>query len=562
MPSPLPKLYWLLPAFIPALLGGCASEPAARPSPAPAVANESAAPALTPPARPQAVHMTVLGDASYPGLLHDAALADELFAAEPVKLTLPPAQDVWERIRRGYGLPEDNKHPRTESELDWYARHQAYMDRVAERAQPYLYHIVEELESRGMPTEIALLPIVESAFHPFAYSHGRAAGLWQFIPGTGRHFGLEQNWWYDGRRDVYASTRAALDYLQRLHDRFDGDWLLALAAYNSGAGTVNHAIRVNKRRGKPTDFWSLDLPRETRGYVPKLLALAQLIGKPAAYGLHLDPIPNTPYFTRVEVDSQIDLALVAELADLDLDEVYRLNPGFNRWATAPNGPHYLLLPVDCAETFTAKLEEVPPDQRISWKVHKVRSGDSLGGIARQYHTTVATLRRVNRLHSNLIRAGSKLLIPVASRKASSYALSAEQRRRRTQDRERSGEKIVHVVRSGDTFWDLAQRHGVSVRQLASWNSMAPHDPLRPGQRLVIWTHKTSYTTSPVLPQQRRVTKRVGYVVRRGDSLYRISSRFKVSIAKLREWNKLQRGQYLQPGQRLTLYVDVMRQSGS
>ncbi len=560
--APHARLFWFLPAFLPALLGGCSIQPTAeQPAAEPAVATGKVSPPATPTA-PTAVHMTVLGDASYPGLLHNAGLADELFAAEPVKLTLPPAQDVWERIRRGYALPED-KHPRIESELRWYARHQAYMDRVAERAQPYLYHIVEELQSRGMPTEFALLPIVESAFHPFAYSHGRAAGLWQFIPGTGRHFGLEQNWWYDGRRDIYASTRAALDYLQRLHDRFDGDWLLALAAYNSGAGTVNHAIRVNQRRGKPTDFWSLDLPDETRGYVPKLLALAELIGKPAAYGLHLEPIPNTPYFTRVEVDSQIDLALVAELADLDLDEVYRLNPGFNRWATAPDGPHYLLLPVDCAETFTAKLEDVPPNQRISWKVHKVRTGESLGAIARHYHTTVATLRRVNRLHSNLIRAGSKLLIPVASRKASSYALSAEQRRRHAQNRDRNGKKIVHVVRSGDTFWDLAQRHGVSVRELAKWNAMAPHDPLRPGQRLVIWARKTSFTTGvPALPQQRRVTKRVGYVVRRGDSLYRISSRFNVSIAKLREWNKLQHGQYLQPGQRLTLYVDVMRQSGS
>ncbi len=475
----------------------------------------------------------------------------------------PPHGDLWQRIREGYALPHQS-HRTIDQERNWYVRHPSYLDRTTRRARPYLHLIVEALEARGMPLEIALLPIVESAFQPFAYSHGRAAGIWQFIPGTGRHYGLKQNWWYDGRRDIEASTRAALDYLQYLHKTFEGDWLLALAAYNSGSGTVKSAIRYNRGHNRGTDFWSLRLPRETRSYVPKLLALADIVAEPERYQVRLHPVPDAPYLARVDIGSQIDLALAAELADLSIDDIYRYNPGFNRWATDPDGPHHLLLPVEIADSFRDKLGRVPPEQRITWVRHRIREGETLGHIANRYDTTVGVLRKVNGIDGHLIRAGKNLLIPVAARDLDAYKLSLAQRIKATQNSSRRGTRIVHHVRRGDTLWDLSRKYKVSTRQLAKWNAMAPGDYLRPGQKLVIWqtTRGTNVMTAGMAPTLAGTVRRIRYVVRKGDSLSRISQKFNVSVSDLRAWNGLPKGKYLQPGQKLTLYVNVAAQTGS
>jgi len=229
--------------------------------------------------------------------------------------------DLWQRIRSGYALPTNNNTV-IKAHQHWFVRHPAYLNRAFKRAKPFLYYIVNEIDKRGMPMEIALLPVVESAFQPFAYSHGRASGVWQFIPSTGKRFGLKIGWWYDGRRDILASTDAALKYLSYLHKYFDGDWLLALAAYNSGEGTVSRAIKKNKRNGKKTDFWSLKLPKETRDYVPKLIALSTIIAQPQQYKLNLIPIQNRPAVTQIDVGSQIDIALAAELAGMSIEEIY------------------------------------------------------------------------------------------------------------------------------------------------------------------------------------------------------------------------------------------------
>lgn len=487
-------------------------------------------------------------------------------AVESVPAVALQPVDLWDRIRHGYGLPEAS-NDRIGSELEWYAKHPSYLDRVAERAEPFLYLIVEEVEARGFPTELALLPVVESAFQPFAYSHGRAAGLWQFIPGTGRRYGLEQNWWYDGRRDVPEATRAALDYLEDLQRQFNGDWLLALAAYNSGEGTVHSAVRRNQARGKPTDFWHLDLPRETRSYVPKLLALAQLVKEPATFNLDLRTIPDEPQLAMIDVGGQIDLALAADLAGISVKDLYKLNPGFNRWATAPQGPHRLLLPLDLAEPFETKLTELPDDKRLRWERHRISSGESLISIAKRYHTTVDVLKQVNRLHGNTIRAGDHLIIPVATRSLAEYTLSAEQRKQAVQNTPRGGQKTVHVVQNGDTLWDIARHYRVNVKTLAKWNGIAPGDPIKPGQKLVIWHKANAQTASnAVLPAVSAAPtaslQKVRYTVRKGDSLARISQRFKVTINDLCRWNGLSQNDYLQPGQRLTLLVDVTRQAGS
>jgi membrane-bound lytic murein transglycosylase D len=485
----------------------------------------------------------------------------------PASATPEPPRDLWDRIRAGMRM-EVRNDPRVEAELAFYAKRPEYMERVAERAEPYLHYIVEELERRGMPTELALLPVVESAFQPLAYSPGHAAGIWQFIPSTGRHYGLKQTWWYDGRRDIVASTKAALDYLQRLYGYFS-DWELALAAYNSGEGTVMRAIRANQKRGLPTDYWSLRLPRETQAYVPRLLAIRSLVAEPERYQITLRSIPDEPYLTVVDVGSQIDLALAAKLAELPVDELYRLNPGFNRWATDPNGPHLLVLPIEKAENFEQALAGLPRSSRVRWERHKISRGETLSEIANRYHTTVEVLKQVNEMRSTMIRAGQHLLVPVSAKSAPHYVVSAgKSGSEPAASASSSRSKRIHTVKSGDTLWEIGRRYGASTQQIAAWNRMSPKDTIRPGQNLVVWTQtpaagtnadetmlaKTAATVANAnasIPPQK-----VRYKVRRGDSLYAIARKFNVSIDDLLRWNDLSKKNYLRPGQLLMVHVDA------
>nr|VFK06763.1 MAG: membrane-bound lytic murein transglycosylase D [Candidatus Kentron sp. LPFa]VFK23416.1 MAG: membrane-bound lytic murein transglycosylase D [Candidatus Kentron sp. LPFa] len=396
--------------------------------------------------------------------------------------------DLWNRAEASFMLQDmyDAKEVRTHQA--WFKRHQSYLIRTGDRGARYLYYILGEVERRKMPGEIALLPIVESAFQPFAYSPAHASGIWQFIPSTGRRYGLKQNWWYDGRRDILASTRAALDYLQDLHRRFDGDWLLAIAAYNTGEGNVERAIKRNRSAGKPVDFWSLRLPGETRAYVPQLLALASIVQEPAKYNLILRKIPNHPYFQQVPTNGQIELALAAKIADLSLDEIHQLNPAFRRWATDPAGPHYLLLPVDRADTFRKKLAKLSPKQRIQWRKHVVKRGESLSAIAARYKTSATALRQINSLKNNRIRIGSDILIPTGEHILSDYRSKGRQAsaRKSAARRKPTKKRRTYTVRSGDSLWLIAHRHGVSVAQLISWNGLTRKSVLVPGQRLDLY----------------------------------------------------------------------------
>ncbi|WP_144391323.1 LysM peptidoglycan-binding domain-containing protein [Pleionea sediminis] len=491
--------------------------------------------------------------------LEEKSISDqdvELMSVDDLQSDVAESNNLWWLIRKDFNLPTPEKK-RLIWQRNWYAKHPSYIERVTERATPYLYHIVEQLKSRKMPMELALLPIVESAFDPFAYSHGRASGMWQFIPATGKRFGLDQNWWYDGRRDVYYSTIAALDYLEYLHKRFDGDWLHAVAAYNSGEGNVIKAIRKNKRRNKPTDFWSLDLPRETEAYVPKLLALADLLARNDTFGLTWTPIDNSPYFAKVTVDSQIDLIVAAELADIDMDEFYTLNPGFNHWATEPKQATDILVPVSQKEIFKTALENTPAEQRIAFKRYTIQSGDSLLSLSKKFNTTVALLKSTNNIRGNVIRAGKALLIPTASYKSGSYVKSKNNRLTAKQNRKRSGQKKDIRVRRGDSFWSLSREYKVGIRELAAWNSMAPTDPLKIGQKLVVWTE--SPTVAHDKASIKNKTRKIRYKVRRGDSIARIAGKFRVRVSDVVRWNRINPEKYLQPGQRLTLYVDITRQ---
>lgn len=393
--------------------------------------------------------------------------------------------DLFDRMRAGFSLPQV-EDAAIDRRLHWYVQHPDYLDRAFRRGRRYLPHIVGELESRGMPRELALLPVLESAFDPFAYSPSHAAGLWQIIPSTGRLLGLRRSWWWEGRRDPIEATRAALDYLQRLHREFDGDWLLAVAAYNTGAVNVHRAVERNRRRGRPTDFFHLDLPLETRTYVPKFLALARLVRQPGAYGLELPAIPNEPYFARIRIDDPVDLGVLADLAGTPRDELIALNPGFNRFATAPDGPHRLLVPAPAAARFEKVLAELPPARRLRSLHHRVARGETLIALAARYRISVDALRLANRIRGSLIRAGQDLLIPLSYRAPAAVRhaapLGAEAIARAFSPQ---GSGATYTVRRGDTLAAVSRRFRVSIPDLVAWNELADPDRLAPGQRLVI-----------------------------------------------------------------------------
>ncbi|MEH6566512.1 MAG: LysM peptidoglycan-binding domain-containing protein [Halopseudomonas sp.] len=438
---------------------------------------------------------------------------------------------LWGRIRDGFLLdPALIDNPRIDQQRLSFASQPRYFELTTPRAQRYLYYVVQQLDERQMPQELALLPFIESAYNPQALSSAKAAGLWQFIPSTGRNFSLRQDWWYDGRRDVTASTQAALDYLNLLHDYFDGDWLLALAAYNCGEGCVGRAVKRNQALGLPTDYWNLQLPRETMNYVPKLLALAQIIDSPTTYGTHLPELANEPYFAEITVDQQIDLHKVAEMADIPTEELLSLNPAFNQRVTAPQGEYQLLIPIDQAEQFTQALAELPDDQRLNYQRYQVRRGDTLSQIARRYQLSVGVIRDVNAINGNLLRVGQTLMLPQFGSTPLQLPTPAQALA--------SNAALSYRIQPGDSLWSIARAHGTTVNRIKHYNDLS-------GNAL-------SVGSTLMLPGNGEDNRSVTYTVRSGDSLSAIAARFNVQVDNIRSWNKLER--YLKPGQQLTLFV--------
>ena len=483
------------------------------------------------------------------------SIDEHLFVPEPVESIEEIAEEipvehtnVWARLVDSFALPNCNDQQDSLNWANWYADHEEYMARVMKRAQPWIYFIAEELESRGLPGELALLPVVESAYDPFAYSSGRALGTWQFIASTGKHYGLRQDWWYDGRRDVWSSTHAALDYLEYLNKKFDGDWLLALAGYNSGENRVARRVKYNLDNGQPGDFWNIRLPKETKGYVPKLLGLSCLFKNPDSYGIELPKAPNHAIIAAVEMESQSDLVLISQFSEVSIDVLFSLNPGFSRWATSPEGPWRIVLPVDGAEKLKLHLASEAPHSLMKWDQVVVEDGDTLSALAVRHHVPVSVLRSTNDLKSDMIRIGQKLRLPRDEQLLiDPLYVAAASELQQLQSGLIASERVTHKVRPGESLSVIAVRYKVSVRELQKWNNISDPRKLRAGKTLTLF-----HSPAPAAASKRSGT--IKHTVRRGDSLWSISKRYKVKVNDLMRWNELSKNAIIQPGQSIKVIL--------
>jgi len=442
------------------------------------------------------------------------------------------APDIWTRAQLGFAMTENLHHPRVAVYIQHYRQNPNIITVSSARAEPFAYFILTEIERRGLPGELLLLPIVESGYAAEATSSGKAAGIWQFIPSTGEHFGLIQDDWYDGRRDVYQSTYAALNYLESLYARF-GDWYLALAAYNFGQGNVARAIAANAAAGQPTDYWSLQLSSEAMSYVPRLLALRALIEQPARHGVTVPKIANRPYLEPVNPGRQADLEYIAELARLDFTEIARLNPGYRRTVTHPYAAQHLLLPAPAARRLEAALRQRGAEYAlVRYTEYEVRPGDNLGRIAQQHGIGVTELRAMNGIQGDLIRIGQRLRVPVAGQ-----AIAG-----RSPEQPPATQLVQYTVQPGDSLWTIARRHDVNIANVRQQNGLAEDALLQPGQVLTL-------PQTAVNPASRRME----YRIQPGDSLGAISRRFQVEVDDVRRWNALN-GDGIRAGDTLTIYV--------
>lgn len=488
------------------------------------------------------------------GMQMDLALRN---APETILSGTDGNSDLLQRIRNGYGMEALNS-PITATHESWYASRPDYVRRMMGRSQLYLYHIVEEVQKRGMPTEVALLPMVESAFNPNAYSTSKASGIWQFIPSTGKHFGLKQNWWADNRRDVTAATDAALTYLQKLHVMF-GTWELALAAYNAGEGTVQRAIERNRKKGLPTDYQSLQLPPETKNYVPKLQAIKNIVSNPEQYGLNIAPIPDQPYFTKVEAPAKIDASLAAKLAGVSMEEFTALNPAHNRPVLAsPGGKQEILLPMGKDEAFSANLASYDKPL-VSWQTYQPKRGERLDSISSKFGISVAQLRNVNDISTkSRLRANQPLLVPSRGdheEPANADQLDIEASAPMAASESPATDTVRHKVKKGDTVYSIAKRYDMTAKQLMAQNGLKK-PRLHRGQMLAVSAVAPDAKTNRVKARMAHASGgKTRYTVKRGETLTSIAKKFSVAASDLQRWNNLNGKHTLMPGRKLVILKD-------
>ncbi|MBF2755758.1 MAG: LysM peptidoglycan-binding domain-containing protein [Gammaproteobacteria bacterium AqS3] len=451
-----------------------------------------------------------------------AAQTDQAEPVEGAVQTTQTAQtdqaeltDLWERIRSGLKLPLPTNRPEVLYYISRMSQNPALLDQYLRRSHRYLHHIVNEVEAAGMPMEVALLPIIESALNPRAYSHAAASGMWQFIYSTARAQGMVYNWWVDERRSVLGSTKHGIGFLNQLHNKFD-DWWLAFAAYNGGPARIRGAINAYESRS----YWEIPLLEETRGYVPKIIAMAHIIKYPELFGVSLPAVPDEPYFRALPVKQQIDLEKLAKLAGIDTNEMLQMNAQYRRRITPPGEEeHLVLVPIPRYEAAEKNLEAARFDARIGASpksiAYRVQRGETLAQIAARHGTTAEILRKLNNLSSNRIRRRQRLVIPF------------------------SEDMIIYTVRRGDSLSRIGSRYGLSASQLASYNGISVRSPIQPGQQLRITRPKGA-------------GRGLRHTVRKGQSLSRIARRYGVSTANLKAWNGLRRNT-IHPGQVLLIY---------
>jgi len=446
-------------------------------------------------------------------------------------------QNLWNELTSHFYLTDAYYHE-YHNYLPFFHRNPKYVKRISERAEPYLYYILQEVKKRHMPYEIALLPMVESGFSPYAKSYVSAAGLWQFMPGTGAMLGLKRNWWYDARQDIYKSTPAALDYLQRLYKLNHHDWLLALASYNAGYGNILKAQKKyrHKHPHSLANFWQIQkyLPSETQNYVPMLLAGSYAIKNKENFNIDLHPVKNNLFFKSIKLKKQVALCDIAKHCKISLKQINQLNPGYLKPTTPPNGAFNLLVPAKYFEHVNQTLQNNPSLFKIHWRRHKIKSGESLGGIAYHYHTSIRQIRRLNHMKNNRIRAGKTLLIPVPE----SYARQLAKTKKHPHSY--SGKIHIHIVKANESLWLIARYYNISARKLCEWNHISIRKPLRKGQHLKIRSNLYG--------------KHIVYHLKKGESLWTLAKRYNLTTQQIAHWNAFKEHHILQPGQPIKLWI--------
>lgn len=462
--------------------------------------------------------------------------------------------NLWHYIAARFTLPIPKNSARVQEQLAFYSSHIKYLERVTERAQPYLHLIVTRLQENQLPLELALLPIVESAYRPEAVSTSNAAGIWQFLPSTGTHFGLQRTVWYDGRRDIKASTQAAIQYFNRLRVMFNDDWPVIIASYNGGEGTLQRAIAYNQAKGLPTDFWSLtQISQETANYPARLYALVIIFSNPEKFGFSPAPIPNQSVLTEVRIDKSVNLSKLAEITGMSHDELYRLNPGFDKLITGPQATN-LLVPKDLAEQFTSSALEAAEKSAMDWGRYTLRRGDNFHKVAYRYGCDVAELLKVNRLSSAYAHPGQTIIVPLGRERV---ALNAQ-----------TGDERLYTVQNGDSMWGLARRFNLDLSELRRINGLGEKNEIKPGQKLIVGfaaahPQKTAARTKADQPATRsatdhqhataqRVAQKRHYTVQHGDTLWNVARRFSTTVKEIAATNRLRLDAPLKPGQVLII----------
>jgi len=455
-------------------------------------------------------------------------------------------ENLWRKLAEGFTF-EVPDNARIAQARDYFLKDPRHLEKISKRAEPFLYLIVEKIEKEHLPLEIALLPIVESSFDPHAYSNSGAVGLWQFMPETALRFGLKKNRWYEGRKDVYLSTDAALTYMKLVHKYLGNDWLRAFAAYNSGEGRVKRAIQYNEKENKPSDYWNLALPKETEDYVPKLLALVDILRHHKKYGITLPVLKNEQVLSYVKTKQPLALAYAGTLSNLSVAEIQLLNPALSKWATPPNGPDYLLIPTTNVPSFLKKLHK---DTQGGFGHYMVRPGDSLSVIAKKHHISTKDLKKVNKLTTRLLKVGVILKVPRVNKARMAYVEAKAQHNTARYSKAKTRQiKIVYKVVEGDTLWDISRLYNVTVDDITKWNHLSIKKPLKVDSKIKIWQNAKVILVAVTPLKNTHIIK---YRVVAGDSLSTISHSYHVSTKNLLKWNKINKNDVLRTGQILMI----------